>query len=202
MTLNIGIPRWFLDERYFKNTDARQLVTEILNMYGKLFVPLTFNCREEIRNKYSCEHTKTHNQIRNLIDTAKKVIGLKAKLISITLHTEYQLPQWWDREFIEKYIQTINIVLKELQSNNINFSKLIVEIHPGFGGAKKERKIEPIVRGIVELVRGIIDGCIGAVYISLSRSRPGGRALQLTNGPRPWPRWRSWRCLETEWRRL
>jgi hypothetical protein len=157
MTLNIGVPRWFLDERYFKNTEVRRLVTEILNMYGKLFVPLTLNCREEIRNKYSCEYSKTRNQIKNLIHTAKKVTSLRVRLTSITLHTEYQLPQWWNREFIDNYIQAINIALKELQSENIKFSKLIIEIHPGFGGAQKERAIDPIVRGIVELVKGIVD---------------------------------------------
>jgi len=158
MTLSVAVPRWFINGVInrsigIKNPELSLIISEWLGRYGKLFVPLTFNC-EEACGGYSCCYDNVTKQTRMLRSILK---GLHIK--TLILHTEYQVPMWWCSEFVNRYVKAITRVVKELRSIDTSkeVSNLVIEVHPGFGGPDKNVDLGPIAHGIRRLITGVIN---------------------------------------------
>lgn len=136
MALTIAIQRWFLDRE-----KLRGCAIELLRKYGELFTPVTYEELDECKYR--------------LMNTLRYV-GRYLK--SLTIHTEYQLPLWWNKEFVNQYTNVIKDIINEISKKRdlgINIENVAIEVHSGFGGPKSERRLEPIIDGITKYIEEV-----------------------------------------------
>jgi len=143
----IGIPRWFIINRPPQNVKC--LSIDILKSHGCVFLPFPAKCARK-RSTITCnyENLKDHEKLSETL--FNKYGGL---LKYIAIHTEYEAPIWFDKEFVERYIEaTLN--LANLALRMCKALKVIeIELHPGFSSYQGGRRPwNPIIEGMVNYI--------------------------------------------------